>query len=113
SPALIIEAACRAASLAWGIDASRFRPQLVFAQSAISPFAPLRPATSAQSLLSRAGAIAWGGVTREPDGALCVRATAINGYYLSKELVKGTAELICLHGLGELDDSTYEQVMQA
>ncbi len=30
---------------------------------------------------------------------------------LCKELVKGTAELICLHGLNQLDDETYRQVL--
>jgi hypothetical protein len=32
---------------------------------------------------------------------------------MAKELVKGTAELICLHGLNELADQTYQQVMSA
>jgi hypothetical protein len=52
-------------------------------------------------------------VSRDHDGSLLVQASAINGYYLTKELVKGTAELICLHGLSSLNDPTYEQVIQA
>ena len=32
---------------------------------------------------------------------------------LSHELMKGTAELICLHGLNELDPETYDAVVEA
>ena len=32
---------------------------------------------------------------------------------MSKELVKGTAELICLHGLNRLTDETYRRVIAA
>ena len=32
---------------------------------------------------------------------------------LAKELVKGTAELICLHGLNQLSDDTYRRVIDA
>jgi hypothetical protein len=112
-PGPIIRAACRAASEAWGIEATRFRPQLLFSQGSIPPFAPVHHSFSLGSIALRSCACAWGGVSREADGSLCVRAAAVNGYYLTKELVKGTAELICLHGLGELDEETYSQVIRA
>jgi hypothetical protein len=34
-----------------------------------------------------------------------------NWQLLCKELVKGTAELICLHGLNQLDDEAYDHVL--
>ena len=40
-------------------------------------------------------------------------AKAPNWQLLAKELVKGTGELICLHGLSQLDEETYQRVMQA
>ena len=42
-----------------------------------------------------------------------VVARGTNWQLLAKELVKGTAELICLHGLNELDDQTYQRVMDS
>jgi hypothetical protein len=45
--------------------------------------------------------------------ALMVVARASNWQLLVKELVKGTAELICLHGLNDLSDDVYRQVVRA
>jgi hypothetical protein len=36
-----------------------------------------------------------------------------NWYYSAKELVKGTAELVCLHGLNRLSDDIYRKVIRA
>ena len=46
------------------------------------------------------------------DGAVDVVARATNWYFLAKELVKGTAEVICLHGLSHLGDDVYQNVMR-
>jgi len=51
-----------------------------------------------------------GGVFREGD-RLKVQAKASIWSLVVHELIKGTVELICLHGLGELDDKEYSVVM--
>lgn len=114
SPGAVMRAACHAASEAWGIDERRFQPQLIFSTTAIPPFAPVRFTPTLAALAFRTGTCAWGGVSRDSlDNTISVRAVAINGYYLTKELVKGAAELICLHGLGDLDEETYAKVIEA
>jgi hypothetical protein len=57
----------------------------------------------------RAAICGYSGVVRR-EGALLVAARARNWQLLAKELVKGTAELICLHGLNSLDDDTCRHV---
>ena len=68
--------------------------------------------------LLRASAVGYGGVVRNGTGpgdadadvrgaTFRVKARAWMWPLLSHELVKGTAELICLHGLNTLDDATY------
>src|SRR5207237_3482273 len=52
------------------------------------------------------------GVVRRGD-ALVVVGRGTNWQLVAKELVKGTTELICLHGLNRLDDGAYQQVMSA
>lgn len=42
-----------------------------------------------------------------------VVARGNNWQMLTAELVKGTAELICLHGLNRLSDHTYQRVIEA
>jgi hypothetical protein len=54
--------------------------------------------------------VGYGEVTRRGDD-LIVTGKGTNWQLVAKELVKGTAELICLHGLNELDDDTYQQVI--
>ncbi|MHC5539344.1 hypothetical protein ACYOEI_14090, partial [Singulisphaera rosea] len=60
----------------------------------------------------RAGVVGYGGVMRR-GGALAVVGRGTNWQLLTKELVKGTAELICLHGLIHLSDETYGQVVSS
>lgn len=54
--------------------------------------------------------VGWGGVRREDD-RLVVQAKATAWPLLLHELIKGTVELISLHGLGELDDAEYSLIM--
>jgi hypothetical protein len=64
-----------------------------------------------------AAIVGYGGVARsagdDNSSSLTVIARGTNWQLLTKELVKGTAELICLHGLNTLADDVYEGVMDA
>lgn len=113
APQQITAAAKRAAAQAWGFDESRLSAFLSPVATGLAPFAPLRRPVSIPGRIFLASAAGWSGVQRRSDGQLIVKATAVNGYFLAKELVKGVAELICLHGLSSLDDGTYEAVMTA
>jgi hypothetical protein len=68
------------------------------------------PARNAEGTRFRSCIVGHGGVTQKGD-ELVVTGTGITWQLLAKELVKGTAELVCLHGLNELDDDTYRQVI--
>ena len=50
--------------------------------------------------------VGWGGVDRR-DGRLEVVGQAIVWLLTLHELIKGTVELICLHGMSQLDEATY------
>ena len=54
--------------------------------------------------------VGWGGVDRI-DGELQVVAKAIIWPLLLHELVKGSMELICLHGMTDLDSGDFDTVM--
>ncbi len=56
-------------------------------------------------------AIGFGGVQR-CDGRFKVVAKSWFWPLVVHELIKGTAELVCLHGLNTLEESTYEYVMR-
>ena len=60
----------------------------------------------------RAAIVGLGGVVRHGN-SLSVVGRGTNWQLLTKELVKGTAELICMHGLNNLTDETYREVMEA
>jgi hypothetical protein len=75
-------------------------------------FGRLSPPTTFQASLLRSGAAGYGGVLRK-DSELRVVGRAWVWPLLSHELVKGTVELICLHGLNELDSKTYKAVVRA
>ena len=57
-----------------------------------------------------AGMVGWGGVDRR-DGTLAVVAKAMIWPLLIHELIKGTVELICLHGLSQMDEESYLATM--
>ncbi|QEG22633.1 hypothetical protein [Mariniblastus fucicola] len=54
--------------------------------------------------------VGWGGVMRD-EGQLVVQGKAGVWPLLLHELVKGTVELICLHGLGDLADEHFDVAM--
>ena len=71
-----------------------------------------KPATFRGRLL-RAFMMGYGGVLREEDSRFKVVAKAWILPLLSHELVKRTAELVCLHGLNTFDRETYDKVTKA
>lgn len=103
---VLIELAKRAATMVWGIPIDRLDASLTQKVA----FGNLSKPRSLRGLLLRGAAAGYGGVMQQ-EGSLKVVAKAWNFFLLAKELVKGTAELICLHGLNNLDEETYQQVV--
>ncbi len=97
------------ASMVWGIPQERLEGNLT---ARIVLAADMLPARNVQGAAFRSCIVGYGGVTQKGE-ELIVRATGTNWLLLAKELVKGTAELICLHGLNRLDDDMYQRVIQA
>lgn len=97
----------RTASMVWGIPPERIDGQLATRVVIPKDFPPARTGRGA---MFRAGIVGLGGVVRRND-QLIVVARGTNWQLLAKELVKGTAELICLHGLNTLSDDTYRCVI--
>ena len=101
----LIELAKRATSMVWGIPEDRLDARL-------TPKVTL-DAQHAETFRGHIlGSVAVGCEhVAARDGAVDVVARATNWYFLAKELVKGTAELICLHGLVHLRDDVYHDVL--
>jgi len=97
----------RTASMVWGIPRERIDGQLT-ARVVIPKDFP--PARTGRGAMFRAGIVGLGGVVRR-NNQLTVVARGTNWQLLAKELVKGTAELICLHGLNTLSDDTFRRVI--
>ncbi len=97
----------RTASMVWGIPGERIDGELT--ERVVIP-ADFPPARTAGGIVFRAGIVGLGGVVRR-NKRLMVIARATNWQLLAKELVKGTAELVCLHGLNTLSDDTYRRVI--
>lgn len=68
-----------------------------------------RPQTLKGRIIKNA-MVGWGGVDRI-DGRLQVVAKAIVSPLLLHELVKGSMELICLHGMNDMPDEDFNVVM--
>jgi hypothetical protein len=104
----LLELARELASTVWGIATDRLDGDIAnqaFLGASI-------PARTLRGAILRFGVVGLGGVERRGD-ALVVVARATTWQVLTKELVKGTAELICLHGLNHLSDDDYRRVMDA
>jgi hypothetical protein len=106
-PALVALAK-EAASRVWGMPVERMDADLAGSLA----FTSVCKARSLRDAILHAAIAGYGGVMRRHD-RLTVVARAVNFSLLAKELVKGTAELICLHGLNRLDDETYARVVHA
>lgn len=103
----LIALAKRTTSMVWGIDEARLdakiSPRVAFGKIAL----PRTP----RGLVLRLSAAGYGGVLPDAD-TFKVVGRGWNWPILSHELVKGTVELICLHGLNDLDDDTYNRVLR-
>jgi hypothetical protein len=107
----LVALAKRVTQMVWGIPVERL-------DAAITPlvrFGKLRWPTSIRGALLRLCAAGYGGVlpTCADGDQFRVVARGWNWPILSHELVKGTVELICLHGLIGLEDVTYKRVLRA
>jgi hypothetical protein len=109
--AKLVELAKKSASTIWGIPIDRLDGHLGMGKPALFFWTPIRIRNFREAVFST-GIVGLGGVVQCGD-SLSVLGQGTNWYLLTKELVKGTAELICLHGLNNLSDDTYEQVIDA
>jgi hypothetical protein len=103
----LVELAKRTASMVWGIPCERLDGELT---DKIVLEDHVLPARSKQGAAFRACIVGYGCVAQNDDD-LVVTGKGTNWQLLAKELVKGTAELICLHGLNALDDEIYQRVL--
>ncbi len=104
----LVELAKKSTSTIWGIETDRLDGDL---GQPVAFGTPIR-VRSLRAALMRVSIAGLGGVVMRDD-ALVVVGRGTNWQLLTKELVKGTAELICLHGLNNLSDETYRQVVDA
>ena len=104
----LVELAKKSASTIWGIPTERLDADL----GKPTPFGTPIRIRNFQGAIFHASLVGLGGVVQRDD-SLVVVARGTNWQLLTKELVKGTAELICLHGLNDLSEDTYRQVMDA
>jgi hypothetical protein len=104
----LADLAKRATSLMWGIEEDRLDAEL----TDDIEFGNIREPSTTTGKVIRMAAAGYGGVSRH-GSRLKVVAKAQCWPLLSHELVKGTAELVCLHGLNTLDRQTYDRVTEA
>ncbi|MDG2014724.1 MAG: hypothetical protein P8J33_14550 [Pirellulaceae bacterium] len=102
----LAEAAVSATHQIWGIDPTLLSGTI----TGNVEFGELQKPTTRAGRILRNAAAGYGGVIKGYDGRLRVHARAWMWPLLSHELTKGTAELVCMHGLNHLDDETYQYV---
>lgn len=108
----LTEIAVDAACMVWSFDPTRLEADLRVGSLA---FGELQPPSGAREVFLRAIAAGYSGVVRDETAGegrakLKVVARASAWPLLVHELVKGVAELICLHGMINWDEVTYESV---
>jgi hypothetical protein len=101
------ELAKEVTAMVWGIPGRQLEAELS-AKIRLEP--GVLPTRNAQGAAFRACIVGYGMVVNREDN-LKVVGKGTNWQLLCKELVKGTAELICLHGLNQLDEETYHEVL--
>jgi hypothetical protein len=104
----LVELARQSASTIWGIPIDRLDGDL----AKPTPFGTPIRIRNRQAAFFHAAMVGLGGVV--PRGnSLQVVGRGTNWQLLTKELVKGTAELICMHGLCDLSEHVYREVVDA
>lgn len=104
----LIELAKKSTSTIWGIGTDRLDGDL----GEPVPFGTPIRIRNFRAAVWHGSIVGLGGVVMRHD-SLVVVGRGTNWQLLTKELVKGTAELICLHGLNNLSDETYRRVVDA
>jgi hypothetical protein len=104
----LVALAQRSAATIWGIPIERLDGALA---KEFSFGTPIR-VRNFKAAVFRAATVGLGGVVRRGD-SLHVVGRGTNWQLLTKELVKGTAELICMHGLSDLNEQAYQDVVDA
>jgi hypothetical protein len=104
----LVELARKSASTIWGIPTHRLDARL----GKPTPFGTPIRIRNAQAAFFHAAMVGLGGVVQRGD-SLQVVGRGTNWQLLTKELVKGTAELICMHGLSNLTEEVYRKVVDA
>jgi len=105
----LLQLATKTASTVWGIPEERFEAELSAARILAADHFE---AGNFRADMLRSCVIGYGSVARRHH-QLIVTAKGVTWQLLTKELVKGTAELVCLHGLRQLDDDMYQRVIKA
>jgi hypothetical protein len=105
---VLAQLAKQATHVIWGIDEDRLQAEISFEPEV----GQVRTPDTIAGRMYRGAAAGWGGVQRHGE-VMKVVARAWFWPFLSHELVKGTAELVCLHGLNTLDRETYDAVIDA
>jgi hypothetical protein len=104
----LLQLAKKTASTVWGIPSERLDAEL--SEATVLPGDHF-PGENTRAQVLRSSVIGYGGVARR-DHQLLVIGKGVTWQLLAKELIKGTAELVCLHGLRQLKDSTYQRVIE-
>jgi hypothetical protein len=104
----LVQLAKKSTSMVWGIPGE----QLDGGLANRIELGDMLPEQRFRDAIIRAFVQRYVNVVQRGD-ALMVVGRATNWQLLTHELVKGTAELICLHGLSQLSDDTYRSVLQA
>lgn len=102
----LVSLAKASASAVWGIPVEKLDAEI----GQLAPFGTPIRAQSVSERMLRAATVGLGGVARQGD-SLKVMGRGVNWYLAAKELVKGSAELICMHGLTDLNDEEYRLVV--
>jgi len=104
----LVELAVQATSKMWDISPDRLHASL----TTDVKVGEIRKQPTLRGRLYAAFAVGWSGV-RIDQTELRIVAKAFAWPLLAHELVKGTAELVSLHGLNSMDNDCYEAVMTA
>lgn len=100
----------RAAHIITGLPEDRMQSELISIFDDVE-IGEVNASNSLRTRLLKNSMVGYSNVFRSGD-RLKVRARAWLWPFLIHELVKGAAELVCLHGLNSLDSETYKKVIE-